>query len=113
MAGRSPLRVVITGASSGIGAALARHYAAAGATLGLIARRGAELERIAATLGTTCATYAADVRDAAGLAAAASDFMGKHGAPDAVIANAGVSVGTLTSHAEDTRVFQEILDINV
>ena len=34
-----PLRVVITGASDGIGAALARHYAARGATLGLIARR--------------------------------------------------------------------------
>ncbi len=39
--------------------------------------------------------------------------MAKHGVPDVVIANAGVSVGTLTDHAEDTEVFQEILSINV
>ena len=41
-----PLRVILTDASSGLGAALARHYAAAGATLGLIARRQPELERL-------------------------------------------------------------------
>jgi short-subunit dehydrogenase len=113
MAEQPSQRIVLTGASSGIGAALARHYAVTGATLGLIARRAGELERLRAELGTRCEIYALDVRDAEGLAAAARDFIGKHGVPHAVIANAGVSVGTLTEHAGDTRVFQEILDTNV
>lgn len=110
---KRPRRVVLTGASSGIGAALARHYAAAGATLGLIARRRPELERLRAELPGCCEIYALDVRDAAGLAGAARDFMGRHGVPDAVIANAGVSAGTLTDHADDIRVFEEIIDTNL
>lgn len=108
-----PLRVIVTGASSGIGAALARHYAAAGATLGLIARRKPELERLAAEFSTPCEIYPLDVRDAAALAACARHFTGKHGCPDIVIANAGVSVGTLTEHAADFAAFQDVLDINV
>jgi short-subunit dehydrogenase len=111
-AGSAP-RVVLTGASSGIGAALARHYAAAGATLALIARRREALERLAAGLGAPCEIYPVDVRDAKGLAQAAGHFIGRHGHPDIVIANAGASVGTLTDCADDTPVFQELLDINV
>jgi short-subunit dehydrogenase len=106
-------RIFLTGASSGIGSALARRYAAAGATLGLVGRRSGYLEALRAELPAACEIYALDVRDAAGLAAAARDFLGKHGAPRAVIANAGVSVGTLTDHAEDTAVFREIIDTNV
>jgi NAD(P)-dependent dehydrogenase (short-subunit alcohol dehydrogenase family) len=53
------------------------------------------------------------VRDAGALSAAAQAFMAKHGTPDIVIANAGVSFGTLAEHAEDIPAFQEILDINV
>jgi short-subunit dehydrogenase len=108
-----PLRVVITGASSGIGAALARHYAAAGATLGLMARRKPELERLAAAFSTPCSIYAIDVRDSAAITAAARDFTARHGCPEIVIANAGVSLGTLTEHAEDIAAFQDVLDINV
>jgi short-subunit dehydrogenase len=106
-------RVIITGASSGIGAALARRYAAAGATLGLIARRRPELERLAGELATACEIYPLDVRDAAALATAARAFITRHGCPDIIVASAGVSVGTLTGQAEDIAVFQEVLDINV
>jgi short-subunit dehydrogenase len=108
-----PLRVIVTGASSGIGAALARHYAASGATLGLMARRKHELERLAAGFSAACEIYPLDVRDVPALAAAARHFIAKHGCPDIVIANAGVSLGTLTDHAEDIVAFQEVLDINV
>jgi hypothetical protein len=110
---RQAQRVVITGASSGIGAALARRYARQGATLGLIARRRPELERLAAQLGVPAEIYPLDVRDAAALAVAGREFLARHGAPDIVIANAGVSVGTLTDFAEDTRVFKDVMDINV
>ena len=107
------LRVIVTGASSGIGAALARHYARQGAVLGLIARRQAELENLRLQLPTAATIYPADVRDASALAAAAADFIARHGCPDIVIANAGVSIGTATDAADDTSVFQDVMDINV
>jgi len=107
-------RVLLTGASSGIGAALARHYAAAGARVGLFARREAELARVAQTLDAArVAIYAGDVRDAPALAAAAADFTARFGTPDIVVANAGVSRGTLTDHAEDLPAFRAVLDTNV
>jgi short-subunit dehydrogenase len=69
------VKVFLTGATSGLGEALARHYAAQGATLGLVARREAELARLAAELApATVATYAADVRDADALAQAGADI---------------------------------------
>lgn len=113
MVPQQPLRVIVSGASSGIGAALARRYAAGGATLGLIARRHPELQQLAAEFSGACEVYSLDVRDAAALAAAARDFTDRYGCPDLVIANAGVSLGTLTEHAEDIAAFQEVLDINV
>lgn len=106
-------RVVITGASSGIGRALAAEYAQRGATLGLIARRAELLRELAASLKVPSALYALDVRNAAELARSAEDFRVRFGSPDVVIANAGVSVGTSTERSEDRAVFQEILDVNV
>jgi hypothetical protein len=113
MTAASPGHVVITGASGGLGAAIARRFAAAGATLGLIARRAQELDRFAATCAGTCATHAADVRDSAAMRAAAADFTSQHGVPDIVIANAGVSIGTLTEAPEDEQAFRDVFDINV
>ena len=106
-------RVIITGASSGIGTALAHHYARNGAVLGLIARRKSMLEELASQLPGAHQIYAADVRDAGALQAAAADFVARHGCPDIVIANAGVSTGTLTEFPEDLAAFQDVLDINV
>lgn len=110
---RSPLRVFLTGASSGIGAALARHYAAQGAVLGLAARRAGALAELAASLPGEVATYTLDVTDAEALAAAAADFVARFGPPDVVVANAGISAGTLTEHTEDLAVFRRIMDTNV
>jgi short-subunit dehydrogenase len=108
------VNVFVTGASSGIGEALARHYAGNGATLGLFARRRAELDRIAAALApATVATYAGDVRDAAALAHAGADFISRFGVPDIVIGNAGISRGVLTGEAVDMPVFKDVFDTNV
>lgn len=107
------MKVFITGASSGIGAALAEHYASQGATLGLVARRGELLQELAAKLNTPVATYALDVRNADALDQAAQDFIGRFGVPDIVIANAGVSRGTLTENKEDSVAFRAIMEINV
>jgi short-subunit dehydrogenase len=110
-------KIFITGASSGIGEALARQYAHSGAQLGLVARRFDFLQRLQAEIvamgAPAPALYACDVRDAAALTAHAKDFVDRFGAPDIVVANAGVSRGTLTEIEEDLAAFQEIFDINV
>lgn len=105
-------KIWITGASSGLGLALATRYAEQGATLGLVARRGDLLsafrERFPAL---EIAIYTLDVRDHAGLAAAARDFIAHVGCPDIVIANAGISAGSVTGRG-DLDVFREVMDVN-
>jgi NAD(P)-dependent dehydrogenase (short-subunit alcohol dehydrogenase family) len=107
------LKVFITGASSGIGEALAVYYAAQGAQLGLAARRADFLSALNQRLGGQHACYALDVSDSAALHHAAHDFISRFGAPDIVIANAGVSVGTLTEYEEDLSAFRRVMDTNV
>ncbi|MDP3540139.1 MAG: SDR family oxidoreductase [Azonexus sp.] len=107
------LKVFITGASSGIGEALAVYYAARGATLGLAARRAEFLQGLNQRLGGQHACYPLDVCDAPALHAAATDFLARFGAPDIIIANAGVSAGTLTEFEEDLEVFRRVMDTNV
>jgi len=114
---RSPakagLRVFLTGASSGLGQAFARHYAQRGASLGLVARRGDTLAALSAELSGEHLALPADVGDAAALAHAARTYIEQFGVPDIVIANAGVSVGTLTECAEDLHAFERVLRTNV
>jgi short-subunit dehydrogenase len=107
------VRVVVTGASSGLGAALARHYARRGATLALLARRDRELRQLADALRVPNFLYPVDVTDAAAVSEAGADFIARAGVPDLVIANAGISVGTLTQEASDLPVFQRVLAVNV
>jgi short-subunit dehydrogenase len=94
-------RVFITGASSGMGEGLARHYGVAGATLGLVARRADVLTKLADELragGATVHVYPVDVADTAGMKKAAQTFVKAAGGIDLVIANAGVGI---KSHLKD------------
>ena len=108
-------RVFITGASSGIGAALAREYAARGATLGLLGRNRERLAQLAASLPDPerHRIYAVDVLDRPALQAAAHDFIAANGGADIVIASAGISHGTLTERAADLSVFDAVFATNV
>jgi NAD(P)-dependent dehydrogenase (short-subunit alcohol dehydrogenase family) len=106
-------KVVISGASSGIGLALARRYLENGATIAAFARRGDLLQTLAAEFPDKVYCYPLDVRDTAAIQNAAQDFISRVGTPDIVIANAGVSRGTLTEYAEDIDSFQQVMDINV
>jgi short-subunit dehydrogenase len=110
---RSPLRVFITGASSGIGAALAREYAARGATLGLLGRRRDALQALAASLPGRHHIYAVDVTHHPALADAAADFIAREHGADVVIASAGISHGTLTERLDDLPLFDEVFATNV
>jgi short-subunit dehydrogenase len=107
------LKVIITGASSGIGKALAFEYARRGATLGLIARRFDVLRELEESLPVRPYIYAADVADASAMANAAEAFSERAGIPDIVIGNAGISAGTLTGRSEDNAVFEEIIKVNL
>lgn len=106
-------RVFITGASTGIGSALARHYAGPDNVIGLFARRRDLLEALAAVLPGHSAIYPADITDSAALEAAAQDFVSRFGVPDLVIANAGVSVGTHGDELQDVEKLRRVLDVNV
>jgi NADP-dependent 3-hydroxy acid dehydrogenase YdfG len=80
--------VLVTGASRGIGEAIARAFAKRGATLGLLARRRDSLERLASELpGDGHVPLVADVTDSASVAAAVREF----GHVDVVVANAGIT----------------------
>jgi len=103
----------ITGASDGIGAALARAYASRGWRLGLLARRRDRLAQLASSLSVPCEIYPADVRDTAAVRDAAEHFIETGGVPDVVIANAGVSAGNLTAIAADLGTCEWILDVNL
>lgn len=104
--------VIITGASGGLGAALAREYGSQGASLGLVARNAAAMAALARDYPGRCRFHAGDVRDADAMRSAAASFQ-QHGLPDIVIANAGISVGTLTQCAEDGQPFRDVLDTNI
>jgi len=107
--------VFITGASSGIGQALAARYAQAGWRLALVARRDADLRAWAQGLGLgteRCAVYAADVAVSASIVAAAGACIERQGLPQVVIANAGISVGMDTAEHEDLETLRETFATN-
>ncbi len=106
--------VFITGATGGIGAALARVYASRGARLGLVAHHRDALDRLIDSLpGTGHIGYTADVTDRDGIIAAAHEFEKNAGPADIVIANAGISIGVKTQYYEDLEVMDRIFRINV
>jgi short-subunit dehydrogenase len=110
----SPL-VFITGASSGIGQALAVRFYRAGYRLALVARRGAELQDWLHTQGMDAArvqVHAADVRDVAAITAAGRACIAAQGLPDVVIANAGISIGMDTAELDDLAVMRATYETN-
>ena len=94
MPARTYRRIFLTGASTGLGRALAEAYAGPGVTFGLVARNAERLEELGALLdqrGCRAIRLAADVRDAAQMRRAAQAFCAQAGGADLVIANAGIS----------------------
>src|SRR5947209_17464053 len=107
--------VFITGASSGIGGALAIELGRRGASLGLLARRADALNEIAERVekaGGRASVFSADVRDAGAVRAAADKLREKFGRIDVMVANAGVGA---TTHAVelDPVAVANVININL
>jgi hypothetical protein len=105
----------ITGASSGIGQALAARYARAGWRLALVARRSDEVATWARAQGLAAelwAVYRADVQDIDSIVAAGRRCLAEQGLPDVVIASAGISVGMDSADSEDLGVMRDTFAIN-
>lgn len=102
----------ITGASSGIGAALARQWAARGGLAILSGRDVARLNAVAASLPTEALVLPFDVRDEAALADATARALGWKGAVDLAVANAGISQRSAAVDT-DMRVYREIIEIDL
>ena len=108
--------VLLTGASSGIGEALALAMAKQGATLGLLARRKHLLDDLAGrceAAGGTARSLAADVTDAAAVQAAADALQSEFGRIDIMIANAGVGGNNAETRALRPDAVKKVIDINL
>lgn len=103
---------IITGASSGIGAALVRELHARGWTLGLVARRAELLEQIARELGPRVAWAEADVADWESLRAATARLEAELGPCDMLVANAGVGLGG-SSERVDPLAASRLFRVNI
>lgn len=108
--------VLITGASSGLGQALALHYARQGWRLALVARRGDSIKSWLSPYEISAdryQIYSTDVTDTPAMQHMAHECMVRQGVPDVVIANAGISIGVDSSRPEDLDVMARILATNV
>lgn len=107
--------VFITGASSGIGQALAQRYARAGWRLALVARRSEELQAWVDAQGwdaARCRVYRADVAEPDSIVAAGQQCLADMGVPEVVVANAGVSIGMDTAQRGDLAVMARTFATN-
>ena len=107
--------VYITGASSGIGQALALRFHRAGWRLALVARRAEATRAWLNAQGIDAIgarVYAADVRDIDSITEAGRECIVHQGLPDAVIANAGISVGMDSAEIDDLQVMRATFETN-
>ena len=102
----------ITGASSGIGAALAREWAARGVRIILSGRDAARLAQVADDIDSETLILPFDVRDEAAMTAATQQAIDWHGGVDIFIANAGISQRSAAVDT-DMAVYREIIDIDL
>jgi NADP-dependent 3-hydroxy acid dehydrogenase YdfG len=105
-------RVLVTGASSGIGAATSRAIVESGGSVAMLARRKDRLEELHAALGDRALAVPCDVTDMGALQAAVAEAARSLGGLDGVIAVAGKSmVGTIPTGTPER--WRELFDLNL
>ena len=107
--------VLITGASSGIGQALAWRFYQAGYRLALVARRVSDVNTWVEAKGITVSryqVYSADVCETDSMVRMGAECLALQGLPDIVIANAGISIGIDTAERSDVDVMARVFATN-
>jgi short-subunit dehydrogenase len=104
--------IVITGASAGIGAALAERLARRGDRLALVARREAELNEVAARCGPNALAHVADVTSREAVKRVVTDTLAHFGHVDVWVNNVGRGITRLVSHLSDGDL-DEMIRVNV
>jgi 3-hydroxy acid dehydrogenase / malonic semialdehyde reductase len=104
--------VLVTGASAGFGAAIARRFVAEGATVIASARRTDRLEALAAELGPRLVPVALDVREPAAVAQVLAGLPDDIAAIDVLVNNAGLALGLEPAHEADLDDWDQMLDTN-
>jgi short-subunit dehydrogenase len=107
-------RVLVTGASSGIGRAAAKAFAGAGASVLVVARSEEKLDALAAEIGgpPKAVPLPADVADGASMAALAEEVLLRYGPPDVIVAGAGIGMDARFAETSDDD-FRRVLEVNV
>jgi 3-oxoacyl-[acyl-carrier protein] reductase len=106
---------IVTGASQGLGRAIAETLAASGAAVALVARSATKLADVAATItaaGGRAEVFACDVKDAVAIQQAVDDVVAKLGRLDILVNNAGVTRDTLLPRMSDEE-WDEVLTTNL
>ncbi|OWU86302.1 short-chain dehydrogenase [Oceanicola sp. 22II-s10i] len=105
--------LLITGASTGIGAASARGAAAAGWNVALVARSEDKLNALRDEIGDAALAIPADVTDLAALERAVARTVETFGGLNAAFANAGMGLDTPGTEAGDPEEWRRMIDLNV
>ena len=109
----SSTTVLITGATSGFGAAAARRFAKDGARLVLLGRRADRLEAMKKELGVPALPVALDVRDREAVERAIGSLPRDFAAIDVLVNNAGLALGIEPAHKIDLDDWEQMVDTNV
>ncbi|MBU1755651.1 MAG: SDR family oxidoreductase [Alphaproteobacteria bacterium] len=105
--------LLITGASTGIGAASARAAAAAGWNVALLARSGDKLDKLAAEIGDAALALECNITDRGALDSAVAQTLARFGGLDAVFANAGMGVEKPGVEKGDPEEWHAMIHLNV
>ena len=105
--------ILVTGASSGFGAATAERFAHAGWRVIACARRAERLQQLAAKHGKRVHVCAFDIRDAAAMHAALDALPEEFRGVDALLNNAGLALGTAPAQRADLAQWQQMIDTNI
>lgn len=108
-----PQTVLVTGASAGFGAAIARRFAADGVRVIAAGRRGERLDALAAELGPKLLPLVLDVRDRAAVEAAVAGLPAEFADIDLLVNNAGLALGLEPAHRADLDDWERMVDTNI